>query len=166
MLEIFAIPYIVVTGVIGWMIFEPFFRLDESQSLSRSRVTIGDLLACPLPIGVLLVFFRWVTPEDYLTLMVRVLAMLVAMLFAGAAWLAGLYLMPKTFDVPFLKRVVVVGIIAPFGILLTLGWIGFLVWVAFYSVIYVAPALVAIALSTLVLRMLTLWVCKVTSQGA
>ena len=52
------------------------------------------------------------------------------------------------------------GFIAPFGILLTVGWIGFLIWACAYSLLYSVPSTVAIAATTLGLRMLSFWVCQ------
>jgi hypothetical protein len=87
-----------------------------------------------------------------------------ALLFAVIALTAGLFLVPKTFQVTFFKRMAVVGIIAPFGLLLTIGWIGFLIWASTYSIMYLAPSSIAIAAATSGLRILGVWVCQAESK--
>jgi hypothetical protein len=160
MLEIFAIPYLGVTGLIGWLIFAPFFRLHQSEPLSRSRVAISDLFAMSLPVGILLSLAKWMTPVSNLSLLTQVIGIIATLAFAATTLTVGLFLIPKTFEVTFLKRIAVVGIIAPFGILLTVAWIGILTWACIYSVMYLAPAMIAVAAITFGLRMLTLWVCE------
>ncbi|MEM6978290.1 MAG: hypothetical protein AAF539_01400 [Planctomycetota bacterium] len=164
MLEIFALPYIFVSGVIGWAIFEPFVRVEKSESLSLAKVAITDLLAIAVPVSVLFLSARWMMPENILSFWVQSIVIMSALLFAATALAAGLFLVPKAFQVTFLKRMIVVGIIAPFGILLTVGWIGLLVWACIYSIVYFAPTSIAIAAATFGLRVLALWVCQMDSQ--
>ena len=163
MLEIFALPYVAISGVIGWVIFEPFFRTDESKSLSPADTTTTDLLAIALPVSVLFLVARWILSESVLSLSVQAIVVAIALLFAGIALRAGLILVPKTFQVTFVKRMAVVGIIAPFGILLTIGWVGFLIWAAAYSITYLVPSSIGIAAATSGLRLLGVWVCQADS---
>lgn len=58
----------------------------------------------------------------------------------------------------------IMGVIAPFGILLTVGWIGFLIWACAYSLMYSVPSTIAVAAATLVLRILGFWVCQTESK--
>ena len=87
-----------------------------------------------------------------------------ALLFAVPWLTAGLFLVPKTFQGTFLKRMAVMGVIAPFGIILTIGWIGFLIWACAYSLLYIVPSTIAIAAATFGLRILGLWVCQADSE--
>ena len=160
MLEIFALPYFVVSGVIGWAVFSPFFRVNDSDSLSCSSVTTSDLLAISLPISVVFVTANWMFPIDIPSLWVQALVIAIALAFAIIALTTGLFLVPKTFQITFLKRMAIVGVIAPSGILLTLCWIGLLVWACVYSILYLIPSMIAVALATIGLRMLGLWVCQ------
>ena len=164
MLEIFALPYFAVSGVIGWVIFQPFFHADDSESLSLANVTITDLLAISLPVSVLFASAKWMMPESILSLTVQAIVVAVALLFAVIALTAGLFLVPKRFQVTFVKRMAVVGIIAPFGILLSIGWVGFLVWASAYSILYLVPSSIAIAAATSGLRILGVWVCQAESK--
>lgn len=164
MMEVFVLPYFVVSGVIGWVIFGPFFRTDESESLSPANITISDLLAISLPVSLLFSCARWVMPVSILSLSVQAIVVAIALLFAVLALTAGLFLVPKTFQVTFFKRMTVVGIIAPFGILLTIGWIGFLIWASAYSILYLVPSSIAIAAATSGLRILGVWVCQAESK--
>ena len=166
MLEIFALPYFAVSGVIGWVIFEPFFRNDRSESLSAANITTSDLLAISFPVSVLFSCATWMMPVSIRSLTVQAIVVGIALLFAVSALTAGIYLVPKTFQVTFLKRITVVGIIAPFGILLTIGWIGFLIWACAYSILYLAPSSLAIATSIAALRVLGFWVCQDESDVA
>jgi len=89
----------------------------------------------------------------------------VTALLVAVPWLAaGLFLVPKTFQVTFFKRMAIMGVIAPFGILLTIGWIGFLIWACTYSLLYSVPSTIAIAAATLGLRILSFWVCQADSE--
>ena len=160
MLEIFALPYIAISGVIGWLIFGQFFRSNDSDSLSRGNITTGDLLAIALPIGVLFSSARWVIPVEILSPLVQAIMVMLTLLFAATALVVALFLVPKRFPVTSIKRMTVVGVIAPFGILLTVGWIGFLIWACTYSISYLAPSSIAIAAATSGLRMLSFWVCQ------
>lgn len=92
--------------------------------------------------------------------------LIIALVFAAATLVSGLYLIPKTAEVTFLKRASVVGVIAPFGIIMIIGWIGFLTWAGFYSILYPIPTMILIAAITIGLRRLALWVCQPESNGA
>jgi hypothetical protein len=104
-------------------------------------------------------------PVGILSLTVQAIMVAVALLFAVIALTAGLMLVPKTFQVTFFKRMTVVGIIAPFGILLTIGWIGFLIWAGAYSISYLVPLAIVIAAATSGLRILGFWVCRAESEA-
>lgn len=164
MLEVFALPYLVVTGVIGWAVFEPFFRVNDTDSLSCAHVTISDLLAAPLPVSVVFLSTGWMVPAGSLTFSLQVVVLVSALALAAISLVVGLFLVPKTFPVTFLKRMTIVAVIAPSGTLLTIGWIGVAVGACFYSVAYLAPAMIAIAIVTVGLRMLALWVCTAASE--
>lgn len=160
MLEIFALPYFAVSGVIGWVIFEPFFRNDESESLARADLAITDLLAISLPISVLFASVTWMMPARIRSLEVQAVVITSGLLFAAVALTLGLILVPRTFHLTFLKRMAIVGVIAPLGILLTIGWVGFLIWSWSYSILYLAPSSMAIAAAIAGLRILGVWVCQ------
>lgn len=161
MLEVFALPYLAVTGVIAWAIFEPFFRVNDADSLSCASVTISDLLAAPLPVSFVLVTVGWIMPARSLSFWVQAIVLVSALALAATSLWVGLFLVPKSFQVTFLKRMAIVGVIAPFGTLLTIGWIGIAGWACFYSIAYLAPAMFLMAFATLGLRKLALWVCRV-----
>lgn len=161
MLEVFALPYLAVTGGITWAIFEPFFRINDADSPSRAHVTISDLLAAPLPVSFVFLGAGWIMPAGSLAFSVQVIVLVSALALAATSLVVGLFLVPRTFQVTFLKRMAIVGVIAPFGTLLTIGWIGIAGWACFYSIAYLAPAMVGIALATFGLRVLSLWVCQI-----
>ncbi|MEL6105024.1 MAG: hypothetical protein AAFU85_03270 [Planctomycetota bacterium] len=161
MLEIFAFPYFVVSGVIGWAIFAPFFHINEFDSLSRAKVATSDLLAVSLPVSFVFLSSNWIMPLGIQSPWVQALVLVLALAFAATALIAGLFLVPKEFRVTSLKRMAIVGVISPFGILLTVGWVGLPVWACLHSIAYLIPSMVAIATATLGLRMLGLWVCQV-----
>ena len=113
MLEIFALPYFAISGAIGWAIFEPFFRDVKYESLSPAKITTTDLLATFLPVSVIFSCARWMIPVSFLSASVQAMVVAIAWLFAVIALTAGLFLVPKTFQVTFIRRMAVVGIIAP-----------------------------------------------------
>ena len=159
MLEIFALPYFVVSGAIGWAIFGPFFRVNESESLTCANVTISDLLAMSLPVSVVLLSAGWAMPVSISSPWVQAFVLATAFVYAATALTTSLFLVPKHFSITFLKRTAIVGVIVPFGMLLTVCWIGFLVWACLQSVFYLIPSMIAIAAGTAGLRVLGLWVC-------
>lgn len=103
-------------------------------------------------------------PEGFQTVSVQAMVVATSLLCAVIALTVGLILVPKRFQITFLKRMAVVGVIAPFGLLLTIGWIGFLIWVSTYSIMYLAPSSVAIAAAISGLRVLGVWVCQAESK--
>ena len=160
MLEIFAIPYLAISGVIGWLIFQPFLPAHQSESLLPAKITTTDLLAIALPISIIFSFARLITPLSNMSISMQATMAVIALLIAIPWLTAGLFLVPKTFQVTFFKRLAIMGIIAPFGILLTIGWIGFLIWACAYSLLYSVPSTIAIAAATFGLRILSVWVCQ------
>lgn len=162
MLEVFALPYLAVTGMIVWAVFEPFFRVNDLDSLSCAKVTISDLLAAPLPVSFVFLTVGWIVPPQSLSSSVQALVLVSGLALAATSLLVGLFLVPKTFRVTFPKRIAIVGVIAPFGTLLTIGWIGIAGWACFHSIAYLAPAMFIIGSATLGLRRLAMWVCRVT----
>ncbi|MEM6472277.1 MAG: hypothetical protein AAF802_22135 [Planctomycetota bacterium] len=166
MLEIFALPYFVVSGVIGWAVFGPFIRIEDSEALSRADIAISDLLAVSLPVGVVFASACWMMPVSILSVAVQAIVLFTALLFGVTALAVGLFLVPKKINVTFFKRMTVVGVIAPLGILLTVGWVGFPVWACLYSISYFVPSMFAIAAATMGLRFLGQWVCKTDSESA
>lgn len=166
MLEIFAIPYFGFSGVIGWAIFEPFFRIEKTDSLSAAKLAISDLLAISVPVSIFFLGAQWIMPESIRSPYVQATVVTTAMLYAVTALTLGLFLIPKTIQVTFAERMAVVGVIAPFGIILTIGWIGFLIWASAYSILSLVPASIAIAAATAGLRFLGVWICRSDSEPA
>lgn len=162
MLEVFALPYLAVTGVIGWAVFEPFFRANDAEGLSCSNITISDLLAAPIPVTFVFVIAGWALPGDGRSFWVQALVFVGALAFAAGCLAVGLFLVPQKLPLTFPKRMAIVGFIAPSGTLLVVGWVGFAGWACFYSVAYLAPCMILIAAATFGLRKLAQWVCQVT----
>ena len=165
MLEIFALPYLAISGVIGWLIFRPFLPTHESDSVFPAKITITDLLAISLPISIVFSLTRWIEPLGDMSRSMQATVVVTAFVFAVPWLAAGLFLVPKTFQVTFFQRMLVMGVIGPFGILLTVGWIGLLIWACTQSLIYIVPATLLIAAATLGLRMLGSWVCQSDPHG-
>ena len=115
MLEIFAIPYLGISGVIGWLIFQPFLPAHQSESLLPAKITITDLLAISLPISIVFLFARVIAPLGDLSGSMQATVAVTALLVAIPWLAAGLFLVPKTFQVTFFKRVTIMGFIAPLG---------------------------------------------------
>ena len=160
MLEIFAVPYLGVSAVIGWVVFEPFFRDGATEGPSAARVTITDLMAVTSTLGTSFAFIGWAMPEGIRSGSVQFAVIAVASLFATATFAMGLHLVPRASASSFLRRLTVVGVIAPFGASLTLGWIVLLMWAGWHSVLYLIPAAVAVAAMGGGLRALSIWVCR------
>lgn len=160
MLEIFALPYFVVSGVIAWAVFSPFFRTTDVDSLSCASVNISDLLAISLPVSIVFLSASWMMPGSIQAFTAQASVLAIAFVFAAIVLITSLYLVPKRFQVTSLKRMTIVGIITPFGLLLTIFWIGLLAWVCVYSILYLFPSMIAIAAATVGLRILGQWVCE------
>ncbi len=164
MLEIFAIPYLAISGVIGWLIFQPFLPAHQSESLLPAKITVTDLLAISLPISIVFSIARYLAPLGNLSVSMQATVAATALL-AAVPWLtAGLFLVPKNFQVTFIKRMALMGFIAPLGILLSVGWIGLLIWACTYSLLYSVPSTIAVAAATFGLRILGFWVCQADSK--
>lgn len=159
MLEIFAFPYFVVSGVIGWIIYKPFFRSVEFEPLSPTKLTVTDLLATSLPVGLVFSFSNWLVPHTRMTPYVQLAVISSGLLIALTSLAIGMFLTPRTTNPTFAKRMVLVGVVGPFGVLLAIGWVGLLIWSGSYSILYLAPVSIGIAAATWALRCLSLWVC-------
>ena len=160
MLEIFAFPYFLVSGVIGWVIFKPFFRANEIESLSCAKITIADLLAISLPAGVLFAVSSLITPPQIRSPLVQMTIVALTMLFAVSSLWVSLLLVTRMCSDSFIKRMTLVGMICPFGIIFAFGWVGLLIWSGSHSISYLAPVSVAMAAGIFALRHLSVWVCQ------
>lgn len=160
MLEIFAFPYFVVSGVIGWLIYKPFFRSAEVEPPSPTQITITDLLATSLPVGLVFSFSSWLVPHTRMTPYVQLAVISSGLLIALTSLVLGMFLTPRASNPTFAKRMVLVGFVGPFGVLLAIGWVGLLIWSGSYSILYLAPVSIGIAAATWALRCLSFWVCS------
>ena len=161
MLEVFAVPYLGVSAFIGWAVFAPFFRVtDDIESTSLARIATTDLLAITLPFGVLFAIAKWAMPERMESPTFQSIVLAASGIFVGIGLLGGLWVLPKSFPVNFLKRLAVIGIISPLGLTLTVGWIGLLMWAASHSMAWLVPSSAAIFIAVAALRTLSLWVCR------
>lgn len=163
-LEVFAVPYLGISAVIGWVIFEPFFRDGVVGSSADppppAGVAITDLMAVVVPLGVSFAWAGWAMPEAIRSPTVQAIVIGLMTLFAAAAWVLGLFLLPPASRGVFLKRMAVVGIISPLGIVMTVGWIGFILWAGGYSILALVPSTVGVAACSAGLRVLSVWVCR------
>ncbi|MEC8557284.1 MAG: hypothetical protein VXZ82_19965 [Planctomycetota bacterium] len=125
-----------------------------------TRATICDLLTLPLTMGVFFSFVGLLIPLKTQTLFLQSTVLVIGLLFSVSTLALGLLLLPKNIELSTLKRITVVGLIAPLGGLLTFAWVGLVVLVSTYSVMYLVPAMIVIAALTFSLRTLTLWVCR------
>ena len=167
MLEIFAVPYLGVSAFIGWAVFGPFFRAtDDIESTSMARVATTDLLAIPLPFAVMFQIAESTMPERMDTFLFQGIVLAVSAMFAAAVLGTGLWILPKSFPVNFPKRLTVIGVIAPLGLTLTIGWVGFLLWAGSHSMTWLIPSSAAIVLAIVGLRFLSLWICRPNTDGA
>ena len=159
MLEIFAFPYFVVSGVIGWLIYKPFFHSVEFEPLSPTKITITDLLATSFPVGIVFSFSNWLVPPSRMTPYVQLAVITSGFLILLISLAVGLFLTPRTSNPTFAKRLMLVGVVGPFGVLLAIGWVGLLIWSGSYSIMYLAPVSFGIGAATWALRCLSLWMC-------
>lgn len=165
MLEVFAIPYFAVSALIGWAIFAPFFKHADVDGLTRSRLLTVDLMAVFVPVGGLFAFVQWVMPTYGRQMAVQAVVIFGALALAAMSLMTGLFLVPNHRPISFAHRMIVVGIVAPAGLLLTFAWVAMLAWASTYSVMYLVPATIAIASATAGLRLVGLWVCREASGG-
>jgi hypothetical protein len=73
-----------------------------------------------------------------------------------------LFLLAKMHQTPPVKRMAMIGIVVPFGALLTLAWIVFPAVASVYSIVYSMPAAMAVIPVTFGLRWLSSWICQNT----
>ncbi|MEM9825384.1 MAG: hypothetical protein AAF958_02285 [Planctomycetota bacterium] len=157
MMEIFVAPYLAVSAGIGYAVFGPLLPSDEFDSLKLSQLNTIDLIAIMFPISLFFALCNWLVPDDGVRASVVLSAFLSTVVYACCALALGLYLLPESISVAAHKRSIIIGIVAPFGLLLAIGWIGPLIWAISYSTIYLVPATVAIVIATSALRLMTLW---------
>lgn len=166
MMEIFVLPYLAISAAIGYAVFQPFLRFDEFESLSCEKPSTGDLLAIMFPISVLFAVAKSVAPDRVLSPTTQLVVVLTAFFFAAVSLAAGLFLLPKEGRTSAVKRMAIIGVVVPFGLLLAIGWIGPLIWAAVYSTLYLVPGTVGILAATVLLRLLASWACHNTPTRA
>lgn len=158
-MEIIVLPYIAVSFVIGWAVFSPFSRFDDVGRRTLSRATTGDLLAAFLPMCVLLAVARQVISADQSPAWLLIVVGALILGFAFFGLVIGLFLLSSMNNTTSLKRMATIGVIIPMGSLLSVAWIAFPFVGYVYSVSYAIPATLAIIILTLLLRTLSEWVC-------
>ena len=159
-MEIIVLPYMAISFSIGWAIFSPFAQLEEILDLTFSKVETSDLFGLFLPISFLLAAATWTTTADVFEFWVVLVVTSGIVLFAFSSLLLGLFLFSKMSQPSPLRRMVVIGIIIPFGSLLSIAWF-LLPLVAFSTSVFMAiPGTLMIVPATLGLRTLSWWACK------
>ena len=113
MLEIFAFPYFVVSGVIGWIIYKPFFRSVEFEPLSpdqahrnRSSRHLATGWTCFL-------VFQLVSAARKNDPLRSIGSDFIGSLIALTSLAIGMFLTPRTSNPTFAKRMVLVGVVGP-----------------------------------------------------
>ena len=159
-MEIIVLPYIAISFVIGWAVFSPFSKFDDLGRLTFDRIATSDLLATFLPLSFSLATFRQIVPADSLSIFVLIFAGTFLLSCAIAGLIAGLFLFDKMERPSSLKRMATIGIIIPLGSLFTLAWIALPLAACVYSVSYAIPATLLVLPATLLLRSLSAWVCS------
>ena len=158
-MEIIVLPYIAVSFVIGWAVFSPFSRFDDLGRLSLDRITTADLLAAFLPMCVLMAVARQTISADQTPTWLLILVGTFILGFTFSGLVVGLFLLDKIDNKTSLKRIATIGVIIPMGSLLTVAWIAFPFVGYAYSIVHAIPATLAIFIMTLLLRGLSEWVC-------
>lgn len=160
MLEIVILPYMAVSFAIGWAIFSPFSTLEELDSLSFARLETVDLISCFIPLSFLLAIATWAIPFSEATTVLLPVVVGVAIVFTIFSLAASLYLLSKIELKSSLRRMAVGGVVVPFGLLMAIAWIAVPLWAFSYSILYSMPATLAVAIATVVIRRLSVWVCE------
>ena len=164
-MEIIVLPYIAISFVIGWTVFSPFTQFDDFGRLTFDRIATSDLFATFLPLSVSLAIVRQIAPVGSLPLAVLIFAGICILGYAIFGLVVGLYLFDKMKAPSSLKRVATIGIIIPLGSLLTLAWIALPLAACVYSVLYAIPVTLLVLTATLMLRGLSAWVCDSSMMG-
>ena len=145
---------------IAWVIFSPFAVIEDLHDWSIAKMETSDLFAIFLPCSVLLALLKWVSPADNLSTLTWALIASTILVISVHGLATGLFLLAKMNRKPPIKRMAIIGVIVPFGSLLTLAWILIPVFAFANSMFYAIPATTAIAPITLSLRWLSSWVCR------
>ena len=158
MFEIFIPFYMAISCLIAWMVFSPFAFLDGTQSRKFAKIKTCDLLAVFLPLsGTLSLLTK---PSGGISVWFVLLVVSTALILSGFSLLAGLYLFEKMAAISAAKRIAVIGIIIPFGSSLTLAWVALPIYAFALSVHLAVPSLIAVAVMTTLLRIVSIWVCR------
>ncbi|MEM7783267.1 MAG: hypothetical protein AAF939_04330 [Planctomycetota bacterium] len=159
-MEIIVIPYFAISCVIGWVIFSPFSAIEDLDDWTFAKVEIVDLLAIFLPIGLLLALSNQIIPFGKTPTVIVVIIASSIFLFAIFSFFVSLFVFAKLDNLAASKRMATIGILIPMGSILTLAWIAIpVVFYASYGFL-AAPITFAMMPLTIVLRILSAWVCQ------
>lgn len=161
-MEIILLPYMAISFSIAWAIFSPFAKIDDLQEWTFARIETSDLFAIFLPLSFLWAVVKWTTPDDVLSVPVLAFFGTAIFLLTFFGLVAGLFLLAKMYRTPPVKRMAVIGIIMPLGSLLTIAWIALPMLAYAGSILYAIPAILSVVPATLALRGLSGWVCENT----
>jgi len=158
-MEIIILPYMAISFFIGWAIFSPFADLENIDRWTFAQIEMSDVLSVFLPVSFLLAFVTWALEATSVAFIGWSIIAAAIFIFAFFGFAVGLYLLAKMNHKPPLKRMVLIGVIIPAGILLTLWWFTIPMVALAGSVAYSIPAVIAIVPFTWILRCLSNWVC-------
>lgn len=160
MIEIVLLPYMAISLAIGWAVFSPFSSIDDFDSISFSKIELVDLLACFLPVTILLSLTLSLLPDESQTPIVLSLVTLFIFVYVVLALGLGLFLLDKMPDATPFQRLILNGIVLPIGSLLTIAWVAIPIFARSYSIFGAILGVFVVVALTLVLRFLSSWSCS------
>lgn len=164
-MEVIVLFYMAISFFIGWAIFSPFAEVEDLREWSFSRIETADLFAVFLPFSFFLSMILWTIPKESQTVPMVVVAIIGISILALVGFFVALFLLAKMAKTSPAKRMALIGIVMPLGSTLTLAWVVLPLVALANSILYAIPATFGIAIATLVLRLLSDWVCRNNSMA-
>lgn len=161
-MEIIVLPYMAISLLVGWAIFAPFAAIDEFERWSFSKVETSDLLTIILATSFLLAATNWLRQAIEIPWFILATIFASIILFVTFTFFTGLFLLAKLEGTPSIKRAAIIGIIIPFGSVLTFGWIALPMLAFTGSGTYSILATLVTVVLTVGLRAMSNWVCSAT----
>lgn len=159
-MELIVLPYMAISLLIGWTVFAPFAEIEELDEWTFAKIEISDILAIFLPICAILALSTWLFQATSTSFITMTLIAVTILLFILFAFVTGLFLLAKMDKPPASKRMATIGIIIPLGTVLSLAWIIFPMLAFAGAGFFALPATLALIPITLMLRVMSAWVCK------
>ena len=150
------VAYLGSTAGVGYLIFSPYKTVIARKPLHGKRFQLTDLFAFFLSFQLGFAAINLIFPDIRWNTETALFAMAVLLLISGLAWVYGLRIIWRANITAAFKRIVLLGLVMPFGFVISAAFLPLLISVE--SALWIFARLVCLVSLILLLRYLGVWV--------